>query len=94
MKLSIPDDSIFEEYNNNVRTIVDLILNLKSQNSQLRQARDILLPRLMNGEINVEKEIPASMIIEMTMNKIIAAEDETSFSNSSHLKSLLHTLKT
>ena len=28
-------------------------INLSEQNTKLREARDILLPRLMSGEINV-----------------------------------------
>ena len=31
----------------------ELILNLKQQNTRLREARDILLPKLMNGQIEV-----------------------------------------
>jgi type I restriction enzyme S subunit len=39
------------DYEKEVEPIFKLIWNLQKQNTKLRQARDILLPRLMNGEI-------------------------------------------
>ena len=34
---------------------LDLKMNLASQNIKLKQSRDILLPRLMNGTISIEE---------------------------------------
>lgn len=52
MIIKAPDTMInyFEE---NITSIFDQIKNLKIQNKKLKQARDLLLPRLMNGEIEV-----------------------------------------
>jgi len=38
-----------------IEPIFDSILNLQFQNHHLKEARDILLPRLMTGVIDVEK---------------------------------------
>jgi type I restriction enzyme S subunit len=53
LKIIWPSDNKIEEFNNNVESSVNLIFTLAKQNTKLRQARDILLPRLMNGEIVV-----------------------------------------
>ena len=51
--VSIPKDSDFKIFNSEMEPIYQLIKNLHQQNTKLREARDILLPRLMNGEIEV-----------------------------------------
>lgn len=53
-----------------------MINRLQSQNNQLHQARDLLLPKLMSGEIDVE-EVPATTyMIDESFEGSIAAEDE------------------
>lgn len=49
--LLVPPQSILVLFNEFVEPIFDQIKNLHLQNQQLRAARDLLLPRLMNGEI-------------------------------------------
>jgi len=53
LKLLWPDRETIIEFNNQVETITKLIFSLAKQNNKLREARDILLPRLMNGEVEV-----------------------------------------
>jgi type I restriction enzyme S subunit len=51
-KISIPNESELKAFTDTVKPIFTLISTLGEQNTKLRQARDILLPRLMNGEIS------------------------------------------
>ena len=53
MTIAIPPDAEAQDFKNRLNPKLDLIKNLYQQNSKLREARDILLPRLMNGEIEV-----------------------------------------
>lgn len=52
-KITIPKESDLEAFTQKVKPIFTLISILGEQNSKLREARDILLPRLMNGQIEV-----------------------------------------
>ena len=47
------EDALLRIFDNIVASIFDQIFSLSQQNLQLVQARDLLLPRLMNGEISV-----------------------------------------
>ena len=51
--IQIPLDSVMREYNEETYQCFELKNILQKQNTKLREARDILLPRLMNGEIEV-----------------------------------------
>ena len=53
LKLIWPSEDKVNEFNKEVETIIKLIFVLAKQNTKLREARDILLPRLMNGQIEV-----------------------------------------
>jgi type I restriction enzyme, S subunit len=53
MEVFVPNKKILEEFANEFEAPFKLILNLQKQNTKLREARDILLPRLMNGQIEV-----------------------------------------
>ena len=53
LKLIWPSPNKIEEFNKSVEASVKLIFILAKQNTKLREARDILLPRLMSGEIEV-----------------------------------------
>lgn len=53
MKISVPDDKLLEMYADYCEPSYDQILVLGAQNKKLAAARDILLPRLMNGEVAV-----------------------------------------
>ncbi|MCF8474599.1 MAG: restriction endonuclease subunit S [Emcibacter sp.] len=48
-----PDDNLLEQYQEACEPSYELIHNLKEQNGQLAQARDLLLPKLMSGEVAV-----------------------------------------
>ncbi|MCX6271962.1 MAG: restriction endonuclease subunit S [Bacteroidetes bacterium] len=51
--LKTPSEKIQSEFEKEAQVIYNLILNLTQQNTKLREARDILLPRLMSGEVMV-----------------------------------------
>ncbi len=53
VKLKTPSDKIQQEFEEEAQQMYNLILNLTKQNTKLREARDILLPRLMSGEVEV-----------------------------------------
>ena len=48
-----PRDTILKEFDEFCKPIFPQIKGLLVQNQKLKQARDLLLPRLMNGEIEV-----------------------------------------
>jgi len=53
IKLYYPKREVVTAFGNSIKSYFELNWNLKQQNSKLREARDILLPRLMSGEIEV-----------------------------------------
>ena len=53
IEIEIPSDNSLIEFNQETKTIVKFIYNLQKQNTKLQKARDILLPKLMNGQIEV-----------------------------------------
>jgi type I restriction enzyme S subunit len=53
VKLKTPSEKIQKEFENEAKKIYNLILNITKQNTKLREARDILLPKLMSGQIEV-----------------------------------------
>jgi type I restriction enzyme S subunit len=52
-KITIPKESELKAFTEKVKPIFTLISTLGEQNAKLREARDILLPKLMNGQIEV-----------------------------------------
>lgn len=50
----IPNNELVSDYDQLVKNNFQVIWNLKKQNQLLKEARDILLPRLMTGMIDVE----------------------------------------
>jgi len=54
-KVKKPNDDVLEKFNAIVEPIYKQIYILGNQNQYLKEARDILLPRLMIGMIDVEK---------------------------------------
>jgi type I restriction enzyme S subunit len=54
MEIIIPTDRILDNYNDVEMKKFQLILNLIKKNQLLKEARDILLPRLMTGIIDVD----------------------------------------
>ena len=53
IKMFYPVLEIVEKFGDSIKCLFELIWNLKQQNAKLREARDILLPRLMSGQIEV-----------------------------------------
>ena len=54
MKVKLPkDETVLFEFEKEFELLFDLIENILKQNAKLREARDILLPRLMSGEMEV-----------------------------------------
>jgi type I restriction enzyme S subunit len=51
--VAVPPDVLLKTFNDTIRTITDQLKNLTFQNQKLRAARDLLLPKLMSGEISV-----------------------------------------
>jgi type I restriction enzyme S subunit len=53
LRLVVPPRNISERFNQLVDPIVNLILNLQKKQVNLRQTRDLLLPKLISGKIDV-----------------------------------------
>ena len=53
MSIVIPDGALVEKFSDIVLDIVRQVRCLKRSTAQLKNARDLLLPRLMNAEIAV-----------------------------------------
>ncbi len=51
--IAVPPDGLRATFNDTIDGITDQLKNLTFQNQKLRAARDLLLPRLMSGEISV-----------------------------------------
>ena len=53
VELIKPSETLIQVFSDQVIPSDDQIRNLYLQNQKLQEARDLLLPRLMNGEITV-----------------------------------------
>lgn len=53
-KVILPDEKKLDQFNSLVENLFKIIHNLGNQNQRLRESRDILLPRLMMGMIEVD----------------------------------------
>lgn len=51
--INLPNETLLTIFHVKAKDIFDNILNLQSQNQRLREARDLLLPRLMMGIVEV-----------------------------------------
>lgn len=79
LELEYPTSTRVLEAESKLQLMHNQMLNLTSQNTQLRQARDLLLPKLMSGEIDVE-EIPGTTYnVDTSFTESIAAEDEVPY---------------
>lgn len=75
--IPIPSYQILQEWTGKVSKHLKLSSILASQNTQLRQARDILMPKLMSGQIDVSKMQPVSKLIPLQAPVVsMVAEDE------------------
>ena len=50
----IPDKSVINEFDKIIKPIFEMVSNLDEQNTQLRQIRDRLLPRLISGKLEMK----------------------------------------
>ena len=55
MPISVPNKTMILEFNNKVKPLFEKIKLNEAQNETLEQLRDTLLPKLMNGEIDLDK---------------------------------------
>ena len=53
--MALPKIKLLDEFEGAARPMLDLQLNLSKQNRALREARDLLLPRLVSGELDVSE---------------------------------------
>ena len=52
-RFALPNDTLVEEWDSQVAAMNKLVSNLRQQNRILREARDLLIPRLVSGELDV-----------------------------------------
>jgi type I restriction enzyme S subunit len=52
-EVTIPPQKEVQAFSKIIKPIIDLRFSLNNQNTKLQEARDILLPKLMNGQIEV-----------------------------------------
>ena len=55
LKINICDKEFIKKFENEVKPIMESIANNSLENKKLVELRDTLLPKLMNGEINLDK---------------------------------------
>ncbi|HVP95653.1 restriction endonuclease subunit S [Methanoregula sp.] len=53
LKIIVPPKELVEKFNAQISIAVNLITTIISQNANLRRTRDLLLPKLISGEIDV-----------------------------------------
>lgn len=71
----IPTESIANNYELKAKSYFDQILLLRNQIDLLKEARDILLPRLMTGMIDIEQvELPEAMLQRLELQEAGMAE--------------------
>ena len=70
VEILVPEKSIAEKFQNEATYLYDLCDRLFTINQNLRQTRDLLLPKLVTGEIEVQSElIPKNELISF-LNKL------------------------
>jgi type I restriction enzyme S subunit len=66
----IPSDIVAQKYEIKAKCYFDQILLLRNQIDLLKEARDILLPRLMTGMVDIEQvELPKAMLQRLEQQK-------------------------
>jgi len=53
IEISIPSQDILDKFNRLINPIYNQLIKNKKENQKLTELRDLLLPKLMNGEIRV-----------------------------------------
>jgi type I restriction enzyme S subunit len=54
-EIVIPDEEIIREFQRIIKPLFDLLANFMIKNNFLRKTRDLLLPKLISGEIDVSE---------------------------------------
>ena len=72
-EIKLPGETLLKSFSDFVSPVYDNIYKLGKQNLLLKQSRDLLLPRLMNGIISVAR------YPEIEQDVQLAAEDETPY---------------
>lgn len=54
LKTVWPNESVINSFHELCEPVIQLVINLTKENDRLKEARDILLPRLMTGVIDVD----------------------------------------
>ena len=78
IEIIIPQDKLLLDFHNLAKPCFESILNLQSQNKSLREGRDILLPRLMMGMIdleNLESKSTDAKVIPLEQSKREASKE-------------------
>jgi hypothetical protein len=78
-KMDVPDDESLQGFHQKVQGNFKLIKILLQQNTQLRQARNIFLPKLMSGEIDVAEEIMPVNVVSLQFTEGMVAENGVPF---------------
>ena len=55
IELTVPSRAIVTQFEDTVKTIAFQVLNLQRKNATLRRTRDLLLPKLISGEMDVSE---------------------------------------
>ncbi len=81
IKIVAPSKKVLLQFHELVKKNFELILNLQYKNRRLQQTRDLLLPRLISGRLNVQHllEKDAYAINDMEPGLLMAAESEYSY---------------
>ena len=53
IKIILPEENLIKKYNNISLPIINQIILLQQQNKNLRQTRDMLLPKVISGEVKI-----------------------------------------
>jgi len=66
VQINLPDSELMTKYDSMAQPVFNTVTNLRNENSLLKEARDILLPRLMTGMIDVDEiELPDVLLARM-----------------------------
>ncbi|TBV25662.1 hypothetical protein DMZ43_12050 [Meridianimaribacter sp. CL38] len=76
----LPSKDVIENFTKIYKPILELRMKLKDQNQHLKEARDILLPRLMSGMIDVDKLDVGSLTYEVNDSLGMVAEENKIYS--------------
>ncbi len=74
----MPNEELVNKYDLIFKNSLEISWNLQKQNQHLKEARDILLPRLMTGMIDVDK-----LKLESVEDYLMVAEDKEKYGKSS-----------